>query len=1002
MPPHPELVEKMEQEGKPLPDLTVKYGIGVDRPRQFPVPPSGNFNLLVVAVDFSDNANSVPANFFDSLIFSQPGPPPTGPGSVMDYYFQISYGSFTLVTLNLPGATGWQRAPNPYNGLTGYVNADGVGNTADDYGWGSYPQNLQGIVADVLPIIDPQIDFSQYDNDGDGFVESIVFVHAGPGAEISGSPSDIWSSAWDMTSNNGPGPLLTQDGVWVDNFTFDPEYMYWPGDQTIGVYCHELGHTLFGLPDLYDYDLSSHGVGNWSLMSYGSWNGVIGLGESPSWPDAWSRIQMGFDFPMEIDGSAVMFPFPAVETGPGLTVKLKSPQLGPKEYFLLEYRDPSAPTPFFNFDWFLPGSGLLIWHIDEDKWNWWELNTYECGQHPCCAGSCTTWHPLVALEQADGNLDLEQSVVPPLGNYGDAGDPYPGTSNNPAFRFGTTPESGSYYANPCPSDSCVSLQNISGSIPGLIFADVDVACLSPSACVNFLPDNQVGWGQSGTDTIYRVTVQNCSNVFEFAVTIDIDSDWDSVMFNWGTRQPMTQTSMFPGGAWYAGITVTVPSDAVWNDTGVLTMTALSGNDLTYSHTEKITTTVPYCTLVVDDDKGTPDVDGVYTNALANGNYNYDYWDMSLWGEPGQDTLNAHDTVVWFTGAPRVDTISPLNERSLAHYLDGGGDLFLSSQDYLYDVGRSAFNREYLRVLTYTEDITTSVVTGITGNPLGDGLGPYTLSTSSVYADEINPIPPASGAFTGDTGFVNTLTNDAGGWQSAFLAWPFENLAQTDADELMGAAMSWFDIPVVSFTPSTSIVCVGETITFTNTSSGSSSFLWDFGDGVTSTLTDTAHVYLAPITTSVELMGFNSCGNDLDQQMVSIYQIPVAEFIPSATNVLVNESITFNNNSSGATVYLWDFGDGVGTSTETSPTYAYSSVGTYQVTMTASNPGCGDVVSQQINVTDFYRIFLPFAVEGSQGVAVNPNSWGGWGQGLILAFISLLTLGFVRWESKSYR
>ena len=248
----------------------------------------------------------------------------------------------------------------------------------------------------------------------------------------------------------------------IDNFTYDPEYMVNPSDQTMGVYCHEIGHTFFGLPDLYDLDGSSYGVGNWSLMSYGSWNGPpiyipwlgysIADGSSPAWPDAWSRVQMGFETPLQFQGNLPIFLFPPVETLPhaGIgMVKLDSPNLGTEEYFLVENRQR------LGYDAFLPGDGLLIWHIDEEKWNLWEGNNYECTASPCCGGQCPTWHPLVTLEQADGRLDLELYVNP-----GDTGDPFPGSSNNRSFAWNTTPESGSWLANPCPSNSCISVTNL--------------------------------------------------------------------------------------------------------------------------------------------------------------------------------------------------------------------------------------------------------------------------------------------------------------------------------------------------------------------------------------------------------------------------------------------------------------------------------------------------------------------------------------------------------------
>jgi immune inhibitor A len=136
------------------------------------------------------------------------------------------------------------------------------------------------LTEDVVYLADPYVDFSQYDNDNDGYVDALFVIHAGPGAEHTGDPNDIWSHQW----NTGYPPYV--DGVYVTTYSMEPEYWSSPGDMTIGVYCHELGH-VFGLPDLYDYGFDSQGVGRWSLMAVGSWNGP--MGSSPAHPDAWSR-----------------------------------------------------------------------------------------------------------------------------------------------------------------------------------------------------------------------------------------------------------------------------------------------------------------------------------------------------------------------------------------------------------------------------------------------------------------------------------------------------------------------------------------------------------------------------------------------------------------------------------------------------------------------------------------------------------------------------------------
>jgi ribonuclease HII len=94
----------------------------------------------------------------------------------------------------------------------------------------------------------------------------------------------MWSHKWGLNT-----PKVV-DGVYVQTFTVQPEYWATPGDMTIGVYAHELGHGL-GLPDLYDVDYTSQGVGKWCLMSGGSWNGY--LGNSPAHPSAWCLKEMG-------------------------------------------------------------------------------------------------------------------------------------------------------------------------------------------------------------------------------------------------------------------------------------------------------------------------------------------------------------------------------------------------------------------------------------------------------------------------------------------------------------------------------------------------------------------------------------------------------------------------------------------------------------------------------------------------------------------------------------
>ncbi|MFQ5608235.1 MAG: M6 family metalloprotease domain-containing protein, partial [Candidatus Zixiibacteriota bacterium] len=198
------------------------------------------FRALAILVDFSDKVSVVTPTFFDTMLFV------SQPGTVRDYYGEISYGQLDMVTVNLPSSLGWTRAPQTY---AYYTNAQN--------GTGSYPQNSQKLTEDLVDALDGVMNFAVYDNDANGFVDVLIIVHTGPGAEFTGSPNDIWSHKWSIT------PRL-KDGVWISDYTIQPEYWSAPGDLTIGVYAHELGHG-FGLPDLYDTDNSSWGLGRWSL-----------------------------------------------------------------------------------------------------------------------------------------------------------------------------------------------------------------------------------------------------------------------------------------------------------------------------------------------------------------------------------------------------------------------------------------------------------------------------------------------------------------------------------------------------------------------------------------------------------------------------------------------------------------------------------------------------------------------------------------------------------------
>ncbi|MFQ6032386.1 MAG: M6 family metalloprotease domain-containing protein, partial [Candidatus Zixiibacteriota bacterium] len=415
MPPHPDLETEIKLGKRSLPDwvLNRKYlkGKGIDKPSHHPISevhptgtgPVGTFKALVLLIDFSDNASSVNSSFFDTLVFENQQ------GCVRHYYREISYGALDIVTVDLPSTTGWHTAPQIYSY---YVNGEN--------GLGSYPQNSQKLVEDLVDLVDSDVDFSEYDNDSDGYVDALIVVHAGPGAELTGSPDDIWSHKWAVSWS---WSLNLKDGVRIWEYTMQPEYWQTPYDMTCGVFCHELGH-IFGLPDLYDTDYSSCGIGRWSIMAMGGWNGY--LGNSPAHPDAWCMARLGYVTPNTVTTNATGVQIPAIKNSPTI-YQLWSGGLPANEYFLVENRQK------IGYDSQLPHHGLLIWHVDDS------ISDYGANDDEWYPGHTDYGHYKVALEQADGLWQMEKNR-----DFGNSGDPYPGTSNQRSFNSSSTPNSQNY------------------------------------------------------------------------------------------------------------------------------------------------------------------------------------------------------------------------------------------------------------------------------------------------------------------------------------------------------------------------------------------------------------------------------------------------------------------------------------------------------------------------------------------------------------------------------
>jgi immune inhibitor A len=335
--------------------------------------------VLVLCVDFSDLVATTTIPTINNRFFSKTQ------DSFLTYYKEVSYDKW------IPNGEvhGWYRAPHPH---TYYIN--------NDNGYGAYPNNARRLVEDTidLALADPAINWTLFDSNGNGKIDNIVVIHAGAEAAWNGSTSLFWAHSSTITTTKYAGAKS------IDKYLLTSEYIYSGATQRIGIDCHEFGHLL-NLPDLYDNSNNSYGVGDYSLMGMGCW---ANDGLKPVHLDAWSKYKLGFmDITKNPQGAVTVND---VETNADA---IKYTTVDPKEYFLIENRQQTL------FDIYLPGNGLLIWHINENRSN---NNDETCY--------------LVGLVQADNLKDLENKY-----NYGDAGDPFPGSSNKRSFGNTTTPSS---------------------------------------------------------------------------------------------------------------------------------------------------------------------------------------------------------------------------------------------------------------------------------------------------------------------------------------------------------------------------------------------------------------------------------------------------------------------------------------------------------------------------------------------------------------------------------
>lgn len=297
---------------------------------------------------------------------------------------------------------------------------------------------------------------------------------------------------------------------------------------------------------------------------------------------------------------------------------------------------------------------------------------------------------------------------------------------------------------------------------------------------------------------------------------------------WETHLLSDTVSLAPCQTAWVSFTVTVPADAARDARDTVTLTVQSTGFPTLTTNITRTTKSPAPILLVDDDRWY-DFEGAFTQSLTANGYQFDVWHVQGQPEEAQGTpplsiLQHYPQIIWFTGYDWFDPLTQAEEETLKTYLDGGGRLAFSGQEYLWnlpDHRADNFARDYFGIDSHSDYLTSTEISAVAGNPIGDGLGTYPLDFPPGYqnwTDSITPTAHADASFMGSRGYPIAVTNFGtvtGTWHTAFFAFGPELVAEPDRTDLLRHTVGWLSpLGQSTITADKIAAAEGDTITYT--------------------------------------------------------------------------------------------------------------------------------------------------------------------------------------------
>ena len=432
---------------------------------------TGHKKGLIILVEFSDKSFSMDDahDFYNRMANEEGFTFGSQPGSIRDYFMDQSNGKFILDF----DVVGPYKLMQPHS----YYGKD------DDNG--NVDVNAIQMIIQAIGMAGNEVNFQDYDWDGDNEVEQVYILYAGRGQSTGGGSDTVWPHKSSISNwpSSGYKPM-TLNGVTIDTYACSNEMN---GSKTagIGTICHEFSHCL-GYPDMYDVRGNSgetntnYGMGTWDLMNSGSHNAN---GYCPPGYTGWEKWQAGWIEPVVLNEDIIVEGMTA-QTLHGESYIIYNEGY-PNEYYILDNRQK------IKWDKSLAGAGLLITHVDYDPKR---FVVYGRPNTPISADD----HQHITIIHADNKR----------GDDDEEGDPYPYGNNNMLSNI-TTPAAIVYNKNTDGSNFMnIKISEITQNEDGTIsFVFGDKAKADKSILLSETFDNCKGTGANdGSWLTMRVAV----------------------------------------------------------------------------------------------------------------------------------------------------------------------------------------------------------------------------------------------------------------------------------------------------------------------------------------------------------------------------------------------------------------------------------------------------------------------------------------------------------------